>query len=65
MLMGFTHEFLGRDFVLPQDVSDAQAYRQFGNSVVVPQFEWVARALMASAGPAVAEWRASARGRVA
>lgn len=41
-LMGFTIEHLGREFVIPDAVSDAQAYRQFGNSVVVPQFKWVA-----------------------
>ena len=35
--MGFTRENLGFDFEIP--VSDVQAYRQFGNSVVVPQFQ--------------------------
>ncbi len=39
-LMGFAHK--GKDeFVIP--VSDTQAYKQFGNSVVVPVFEAVAR----------------------
>lgn len=39
-LMGFPD-----DFVIP--VSDTQAYRQFGNSVVVPLVEDVARAMLA------------------
>lgn len=38
-LMGFP-----RDFVIP--VSDTQAYRQFGNSVVVPVVEAIAREVM-------------------
>ena len=33
---------LGFDFVIPEGVSEVQAYRQFGNSVIVPQFAWVA-----------------------
>lgn len=40
-LMGFP-----KDFVIP--VSDTQAYRQFGNSVVVPVVEAVAREVMVS-----------------
>jgi DNA (cytosine-5)-methyltransferase 1 len=40
-LMGFDRE--GRRWVIP--VSDTQAYRQFGNSVVVPLVEAVARAM--------------------
>ncbi len=32
-----------QDFVIP--VSDTQAYRQFGNSVVVPVFRGIARLL--------------------
>lgn len=39
--MGF--ETKGKTFRIP--VSDTQAYRQFGNSVVVPVFEAVARLL--------------------
>ena len=39
-LMGFSKEHLGFDFEIT--VSDVQAYKQFGNSVVVPQFQWVA-----------------------
>lgn len=37
-LMGY-----GDDFVIPSTVSDTQAYRQFGNSVVVPVIEEIAR----------------------
>jgi DNA (cytosine-5)-methyltransferase 1 len=40
-LMGY-----GDDFVIPETVSDTQAYRQFGNSVVVPVIEEIARAMM-------------------
>ncbi len=47
-LMGFTAEHLGRNFVIPEGVSDVQAYRQFGNSVVVPQFTWVAQQILAA-----------------
>lgn len=41
-LMGFSPEFLGekRNWTIP--VSDTQAYRQFGNSVVVPMVKAVA-----------------------
>ena len=56
-LMGFTREFLGKEFERPQSVSDVQAYRQFGNSVVVPQFTWVANELVSLAGSAICEWR--------
>lgn len=52
-LMGFTRDHLGFDFEIP--VSDSQAYRQFGNSVVVPQFRWIAREILAQAGPVLAE----------
>jgi DNA (cytosine-5)-methyltransferase 1 len=48
-LMGFSFEHIGREFVVPADVSDAQAYRQFGNSVVVPQFKWVASLIVSLA----------------
>lgn len=47
-LMGFTRETLGFDFEIP--VSDVQAYKQFGNSVVVPQFQWVADGIYDRAG---------------
>ena len=46
-LMGFDATFrraFGRDFRIP--VSDTQAYRQFGNSVVVPVIEEVARIIV-------------------
>ncbi len=56
-LMGFTREYLGKDFVRPPTVSDSQAYRQFGNSVVVPQFTWVADELMAMVEPMLVDWR--------
>ena len=46
--MGFTKEHLGFAFEIP--VSDRQAYRQFGNSVVVPQFNWIADELLVRAG---------------
>lgn len=41
-IMGFTSEFTpdGRDWLIP--VSDTQAYRQFGNSIVVPMVRAVA-----------------------
>lgn len=47
-LMGFTKANLGFDFEIP--VSDVQAYKQFGNSVVVPQFQWVADKIVDRAG---------------
>ena len=43
-LMGFT--VFRPDFIIP--VSDTQAYRQFGNSVVVPLVHDIARAIVAS-----------------
>ncbi len=54
--MGF--ERPGRPWRIP--VSDTQAYRQFGNAVVVPVVEFVAKAMKphiekALAGPAEAE----------
>ena len=42
-LMGFEHG--DRDWVIPSDVSDTQAYRQFGNAVVVPVVEFIANAM--------------------
>ena len=44
-LMGFTREGaqLSREWVIP--VSDTQAYRQFGNSVIVPMVSEVAKAM--------------------
>lgn len=49
-LMGFSREHLAFDFVIPDGVSDVQAYRQFGNSVVVPQFTWIGSAIRDQAG---------------
>lgn len=42
-LMGF--EFGDRKWIIPPDVSDTQAYRQFGNAVVVPVVEFIAQAM--------------------
>ena len=42
-LMGF--ERGDREWVIPTDVSDTQAYRQFGNAVVVPVVEFIADAM--------------------
>lgn len=42
-LMGFEHG--DRKWVIPPDVSDTQAYRQFGNAVVVPVVEFIANAM--------------------
>ncbi|HBK2973804.1 TPA: DNA cytosine methyltransferase, partial [Escherichia coli] len=50
-LMGF-EKVGGKPFRIP--VSDTQSYRQFGNSVVVPVFEAVARLLEPYIGKAVA-----------
>jgi DNA (cytosine-5)-methyltransferase 1 len=43
-LMGFDRP--GRPHVIPESVSDTQAYRQFGNSVVVPVIEELARVIV-------------------
>ncbi len=57
-LMGFTRAELGFEFEIP--VSNRQAYQQFGNSVVVPQFRWIGECLSAYAAPVLqkhmAEW---------
>lgn len=49
-LMGFSSENLpdGRDWVIP--VSDTQAYRQFGNSIVVPMVRAVAEQMVEQFG---------------
>jgi DNA (cytosine-5)-methyltransferase 1 len=62
LLMGFTEAYLGKVFIIPEDVSDARAYRQFGNSVVVPQFQWIGEALAAHARGVFAP-RLRSRGR--
>jgi DNA (cytosine-5)-methyltransferase 1 len=51
--MGFSEEHLGFKFRIP--VSDTQAYRQFGNSVVVPQFNWVGKQILNQARSVFAE----------
>ena len=61
MLMGFTSVHLGKPFVIPEAISDARAYRQFGNSVVVPQFKWLADVIYDYAGPIFAERMAGKR----
>lgn len=48
-LMGFTSAELGFEFKIPE--SNRQAYRQFGNSVVVPQFRWIGERLSIHAEP--------------
>ena len=42
-LMGFEHG--DRKWIIPREVSDTQAYRQFGNAVVVPVVEFIANAM--------------------
>ena len=42
-LMGFD-EFRKKDFIIP--VSDTQSYKQFGNSVVVPVIEEIAKNML-------------------
>jgi site-specific DNA-cytosine methylase len=44
--MGFTPEHIpgGGQWLIP--VSDTQAYRQFGNSIVVPMVQAVARSMV-------------------
>jgi DNA (cytosine-5)-methyltransferase 1 len=34
-----------RRWIIPKEVSDTQAYRQFGNAVVVPVVEFIADAM--------------------
>ena len=57
-LMGFTRAELGFEFRIP--VSNRQAYQQFGNSVVVPQFRWIGERLAIHAEPVLkqhmADW---------
>ena len=43
-LMGFVKPHLERDFVIPTR-SKVQAYKQFGNAVIVPQVGWLADAI--------------------
>lgn len=44
-LMGFDREGVDR-FVIPDSISDTQAYRQFGNAVVVPVVEELAKLIV-------------------
>lgn len=57
-LMGFTSKHLGFDFV--NHPVDSKAYKQFGNSVVVPQFNWIADEILERAGKVFAERMAEA-----
>lgn len=50
-LMGF--EYGSRKWEIPESVSDTQAYRQFGNAVVVPVVEAIARYMAPSIGRAL------------
>jgi DNA (cytosine-5)-methyltransferase 1 len=52
-LMGFEHG--EREWLIPPDVSDTQAYRQFGNAVVVPVVEFVADAMKSHLYAALAQ----------
>ncbi len=56
-LMGFTEEHLGFEFRIPDAVSDRQRYRQFGNSVIVPQFNWISEQIADQAGEVFVKWR--------
>lgn len=52
-LMGF--ETPEREWIIPKGVSDTQAYRQFGNAVVVPVVEFIADAMKPHIHAAVAQ----------
>lgn len=52
-LMGFEHG--DRKWVIPKGVSDTQAYRQFGNAVVVPVVEFIANAMKSHLYAALAQ----------
>jgi len=54
-LMGF--EQGDRRWVIPPDVSDTQAYKQFGNAVVVPVVEFIANAMKPHLFSALAQER--------
>lgn len=58
-LMGF--ESGDRKWVIPKDVSDTQAYRQFGNAVVVPVVEFIAQAMKPHLYAALAQKRVSTK----
>jgi len=52
-LMGF--ETMNRSWIIPSDVSDTQAYRQFGNAVVVPVVEFIAEGMRSHIFAAVSQ----------
>lgn len=58
-LMGFEHG--ERKWLIPQDVSDTQAYRQFGNAVVVPVVEFIANAMKPHLYSALAQKRVKSK----
>lgn len=60
-LMGFETE--DREWIIP--VSDTQAYRQFGNAVVVPVVEFIAQAMKPHIKAALAGKAATGGGRLA
>ena len=64
-LMGFERD--GREWIIPSSVSDTQAYRQFGNAVVVPVVEAIAKHMQPSLEKALAlaEQKATAMDRPA
>jgi DNA (cytosine-5)-methyltransferase 1 len=57
--MGF--EYGERKWIIPNDVSDTQAYRQFGNAVVVPVVEFIAQAMKPHLYAALAQKRVSSK----
>lgn len=58
-LMGFEHG--DRKWVIPPDVSDTQAYRQFGNAVVVPVVEFIANSMKKHLYAALAQEKVSSK----
>jgi site-specific DNA-cytosine methylase len=54
MIMGFTEGELGRPFTIPVGVSESQAYKQFGNAVVIPQIKWLGKSLVDRYGDVLA-----------
>lgn len=58
-LMGFEHG--DRKWIIPKDVSDTQAYRQFGNAVVVPVVEFIAQSMKSHLYGALAQNRVSSK----
>lgn len=58
-LMGFEHG--DRKWIIPKEVSDTQAYRQFGNAVVVPVVEFIANAMKPHLYTALAQERVASK----